>query len=64
MDNRKKNFVYMTEFFFFFIWKMLYCGEMTGGKSMNKKGCNLKKIFCGGYDSGLCSWRLSVCEQV
>ena len=38
MDNRKKNFVYMTEFFFFFIWKMLYCGEMTGGKSMNKKG--------------------------
>ena len=47
MDNRKKNFVYMTEFFFFFIWKMLYCGEMTGGKSMNKKGCNLKKILIG-----------------
>lgn len=35
---------------------------------MNKKGCNLKKILIGvsvgGYDSGLCSWRLSVCEQV
>ena len=37
MDNRKKNFVYMTEFFFFFIWKMLYCGEMTGGKRLKMK---------------------------
>ena len=34
---------------------------------MNKKGCNLKKILIGvsvGVMIGLCSWRLSVCEQV